>query len=456
MGKPHDHVARPLGNHNGAANRSDSEKQAVRKAEDEAPSKYKTRRGTGGRKRKDGKGGRKGGKGCREPEPADRVRWRLENALWAVKWRDFCDREGGRGHDPSEQPVAFLERALRLLPWTGGDASGKRMQDEQRLVDYIQTRLHETGYRTRWTDFCFAYGNGTLDPQLHSYTFLRAANDCVGFDVAVTRNHRQLVEKVSASLAGSPVWRAHWHRFCEQNSDGNREPRAHEPFFLKKAIEELGRWEKENQRRVELAERVNERQGEEPAFRVRWVDYCKQFNKATFVPKELRPETPGKGLARDALFFKSSFLDLAWRDLASPDEVHRVGLRNAAPTAAFVAAINEKQADASWSAAWKDYCAKNSDGSDDPSLHDAAFLRRALRVLDDCPGAEAAHTNEIQALCAERMDALNRKDSVHAAALKTKLWSLGVELYDSTKTWRSDEGVTGSFRDPNEVNLSQP
>ena len=192
----------------------------------------------------------------------------------------------------------------------------------------------------------------------------------------------------------------------------------------------------------ELVKEVKAKQRAEAQWRTRWTDYCVMY-------------ADGR---RDPAHHDVHFLRRALRDLAPESREHRVGLRSCDPSELIEEVKAKQRADAAWQDRWIEYCEAHSDGTCDPSHHDAGFLRRALREIGTSSrkfdALCAQRVAEVQLLCEARRKAQRAKAFERADTLRSLLWSMGVEVDDKRKAWRSDDGLCGFFPGPEDAPLA--
>ena len=233
-------------------------------------------------------------------------------------------------------------------------------------------------------------------------------------------------------------------RYCERFSDGTHDPVFHETFFLEQALDEVEKYAAQDREHSELVARVKDRQRDSAAWRTRWTDYC---------------EMHGDGV-RDPALKDSHFIRRALRELVTTAD-------HTAPTRPFLAItgenhsalVNEVKAlqrnSPGWQELWIERCEKRSDGTCDPSHHDTGFLRLAIREIGHstwkCQTQTDQRGQEIQLLCEARRKSQRAKAFPRADELRKMLWSMGVDVDDKKKTWKSDDGLSGSFQDPEEA-----
>ena len=114
----------------------------------------------------------------------------------------------------------------------------------------------------------------------------------------------------------------------------------------------------------------------------------------------------------------------------------------------------------SWQELWIERCEKRSDGTCDPSHHDTGFLRLAIREIGHstwkCQTQTEQRIQEIQLLCEARRKSQRAKAFPRADELRKMLWSMGVDVDDKENTWTSDDGLSGSFQDPEDAQEQDP
>eukprot|EP01062_Namystynia_karyoxenos_P005186 TRINITY_DN11829_c1_g1_i1.p1 TRINITY_DN11829_c1_g1~~TRINITY_DN11829_c1_g1_i1.p1 ORF type:complete len:580 (+),score=197.11 TRINITY_DN11829_c1_g1_i1:83-1741(+) len=394
---------------------------------------------------------------CKELQRGDRD--------WRTAWQKYCEENSDGTRDPAKHETDFLRRALEELgtggvpsgggggpsrPASGGKGAGRRArvgdgaelvaadgpeaEEKRRLVQIVKERRQDSSWRTRWADYCEEHSNGMRDPERHDAEFLSRAIDDLKGDTPLGDDHAELVEKVKELQRHDLEWRTRWGRLCDTMSDGSRDPQLHECSFLRRALDKLGSSTTREGPSQALVDRVKELQRDDAVWRTRWADYCSEF---------------GDG-SRDPALYPDNFLRRALRDLEEPDAATRKGLRSGDATA-LIETVKEKQRqDPAWKRRWGEYCDEHSDGTRDPTLHDAGFLRRALRALST-PAArsmeEARRHEEIRLLVDARRKAQRSRAFERADRLRDMLWEMGVEVDDTKKLWRSDDGLRGSIDD---------
>ena len=401
--------------HNGHNNRRDYEQIPARKGGKMHSERYDNHRGP-------------------DPRLVDEIKAAQKSPAWQRAWCSYCDQNADGTYDPSLHVTGFLRSALRDLGTPSKDDFHK--DDLYKLIEHVKHNQKDPTWHTRWADYCFAYGEGTRDPSRHETGFLREALDFLSRPLE-NKRHKELNETIKNLQKQNPMWNAHWSRYCSKCSDGTRDPMFHESFFLASAIESLNKNLSKESNHNELVEKVKEQQRDDPTWRTRWADYCEDHANGT----------------RDPAFHDAAYLKRALRDLAPVDATQRVGLRSSATNhEALVQEVkNLQRSDIRWQQRWIEYCEKRSDGTLNPMHHDAGFLRRAIQEISIKRSQGSIgfdnRGHEVQLLCEARRKAQRAKAFERADQLRSMLWEMGVEINDKNKTWRSDDGLSGTFRD---------
>ncbi|CAK0846073.1 unnamed protein product [Prorocentrum cordatum] len=322
-------------------------------------------RGAGARGGLAGRGGSAGqgssaGRGGKHARLVAEIKdWQRASLKATGAWQDHCDRHGDGSYDPALYDQEFLEAALAALRGgRAGPAAARKgaSKGEGPLTDKVKEWQRASIANTQaWRSYCIEVGDGTYDPAQYDAAFLKVAMADLGMEApghggkgvgrkgapaewgpdapsyGGARGSRaagggkggkdggQLTEEVKTWQRASLENTRVWRQHCEERGDGSYDPSAYSGAFL----------------RAFLAE-VAEGGGGAPR---------RQQARA---PRGPGPRWQGASGGRGPL----------------TDQVKEL-----------------QRVDRGFSEAWRRYCDECGDGVYDPSKHDGAFLKAALRSL---------------------------------------------------------------------------
>ncbi|CAK0802050.1 unnamed protein product [Prorocentrum cordatum] len=151
-------------------------------------------------------------------------------------WANFCESVGGAKRDPASRTPAELEAFLREADPEGATVGIVGEFDEVlALVHQVKTgcRVSEA-FKDLWQRFCDDRTNGLRDPCRHTLEQLR---DFIKIAPEIPQpdadpEHVRLVDAVKQGQRTDEGFKQAWWKFCEEHGSKMMDPSRHEKPFL--------------------------------------------------------------------------------------------------------------------------------------------------------------------------------------------------------------------------------
>lgn len=163
---------------------------------------------------------------------------------WKDAWHKLCDTEGGGVRDPGRHSTSMLRRfvdATEQAQRTGHTVhqllslpAMSRINHE--LVAQVK-RAQRTSeqWKERWHKMCDTEGGGCRDPNRYNDEFLSRFLDSLKLEAledAHPSGQAKLVQDVKDAQRSGSEWSLEWERYCDTQGGGVRDPSRHNAAFL--------------------------------------------------------------------------------------------------------------------------------------------------------------------------------------------------------------------------------
>jgi len=181
---------------------------------------------------------------------------------WRQAWHVHCDTFGGGVRDPLRHDALFLMRFLvgHIAPSTLPSALPLSLPSSVPIAVSTATSQHEepssiamkvkqlqrlsVENRDLWHKLCDEERNGVRDPNRHDDAFLHRFVEIAGQGSSICHQPEEatseLVSEVKLAQKNSPEWREAWHQFCDTENSGIRDPVRHSKSSLRRFLDGIG------------------------------------------------------------------------------------------------------------------------------------------------------------------------------------------------------------------------